>query len=112
MITSSVNIENKALWPDIILRYKNKEKKALQNEVLIKVILDKWCRNQENDQKTSRMKGKILESEEWQSWTSYDKETHGNDEEEPHKDIKNHPWEYHYKRTTVGSRPGLSDDPE
>ena len=27
-------------------------------------------------------------------------------------DIKNHPWEYHYKRTTVGSRPGLSDDPE
>ena len=25
---------------------------------------------------------------------------------------KNHPWEYYNKRTTVGSCPGLSDDPE
>ena len=27
-------------------------------------------------------------------------------------EIKNHPWEYHYKQTTIGSRPGLSNDPE
>ena len=26
--------------------------------------------------------------------------------------LKNHPWEYYYKQTTVGSCPGLSDDPE
>ena len=26
--------------------------------------------------------------------------------------IKNHPLEYHYKQTPVGSRPGLSNDPE
>ena len=39
MIQSIMNIENKALPPDIILRYK-KEKKALLIEVLIAVILD------------------------------------------------------------------------
>ena len=40
MIPSSVSIENKALQPDIKLRYKKKEKKALLIEVLIPVILD------------------------------------------------------------------------
>ena len=40
MTPSSVNIENKALRPDIILRYKKREKKALLSEVLIAVILD------------------------------------------------------------------------
>ena len=41
MIPLSVNIEKKALRPDIILRYKKKrEKKALLIEVLIPVILD------------------------------------------------------------------------
>ena len=28
------------------------------------------------------------------------------------RDIKNHPWEYYYKLTTVGSCPGHSNDPE
>ena len=54
----------------------------------------------------------ILEAEECQSCTSDDKEPQGNDEEEPHRDIKNRPWEYHCKLTTVESRPGLSNDPE
>ena len=40
MIPSSVNIENKALRPDIIVRYKKREKKALLIEVLKPVILD------------------------------------------------------------------------
>ena len=39
MIPSSGNIKNKALRPDIILRFK-KEKKALLIEVLMAVILD------------------------------------------------------------------------
>ena len=39
MIPSSMDIKNKALRPNIILRYK-KEKKALPNEVFIPVILD------------------------------------------------------------------------
>ena len=39
VIPSSVNIENKALRPDITLRYKKKEK-ALLIEVLIPVILE------------------------------------------------------------------------
>ena len=39
MIPSSVNIENKALRPDITFMYKKKEK-ALLIEVLIAVILD------------------------------------------------------------------------
>ena len=39
IIQSSRNIKNKALRPDIILRFK-KEKKALLIEVLIAVILD------------------------------------------------------------------------
>ena len=41
MIPSSVNIENKVLRPEIILRYKKKrEKKALLSRVLIPLILD------------------------------------------------------------------------
>ena len=78
------------------------------------MILDQRCRNQENHQipRSQARSEKILEAEECQSCTSDEEEPHGNDEEEPHRDIKNHPWEYHYKRTTVGSRPGLSNDPE
>ena len=38
MIPSGVNIEKKALRPDIILRCKKTEKKALLIEVLIAVI--------------------------------------------------------------------------
>ena len=33
MIPSSVNMENKALQPDIKLRYKKREKKAMLREV-------------------------------------------------------------------------------
>ena len=54
----------------------------------------------------------ILEAEECQSCTNDDQEPHGIDDEEPHRDIKNHPWEYYHKQTTVGSFLGLSDDPE
>ena len=46
----------------------------------------------------------ILEAEECQSCTS--------DDEEPHRDLKNHPWEYYYKGTAVGSYPVLSNNPE
>ena len=44
--------------------------------------------------------------------TSDDEEPHRNVEEEPHRGIKTHSWEYHYKRTTVGSHLGFSDDRE
>ena len=68
-------------------------------EVLIPVILDKRCRNKENDQipRPQTSSEKILEAEECQSCTSGDEEPHGNDDEEPHKGIKNHPWEHHDK---------------
>ena len=42
----------------------------------------------------------ILEAEECQSCTS-DSWSYRNDDKEPHRDIKNHPWEYYNKRTAV-----------
>ena len=53
-----------------------------------------------------------MEAEKCQSCTGNDEEPHGNDSEEPCRDIKNYPWEYCYKRSSVGNCPGLSDDPE
>ena len=46
-----------------------------------------------------------------QSCTS-DSWSYGNDDKEPHRDIKNYPWEHYYKQTKVGSCLGLSNDPE
>ena len=51
-------------------------------------------------------------SQEHRNCTSNNYWGNRSDKEEPHGDLKNHPWEYYYKRTAVGSRPGFDDDPE
>ena len=112
MIPSGVNIENKARQPDIILRCKQRE--GIANWGINTSDFGITRQNQENDQipRPQARSEKILEAEECQSCTGDDEGPHVNDEEEPHRDIKNHPREYYYKRTTVESHPALIDDPE
>ena len=63
VIPSSVNIENKVLRPDIIHRYKKREKKALLIEVLIAVIFGL------NDAEIKKMtKHQDLKNEVRRSW--------------------------------------------
>ena len=84
---------------DIVLRGKKTKKAALLIEV--SVPSDFRLNNAEIKKMT---KYQVLQNEVKRFWKlknakncTSDHWSNGNDEEEPHRVIKNHPWEYYYK---------------